>query len=265
MKSGLTHELADYHEDFASIYDEMHAAVYSPDADLEAVVRHTRLKPGARILDFGCGTGSHAVALAKAGYSVLGIDISEPMIAVARAKACWLSSVGFRCCDADELAAAADRPTFDGVIAFSNVLNCLPNVAAMEMTLRALAHMMRPGALGLVDVWNILPLVKNGTRDTVRPLSVPGGDIVQTMRASFDADAQTLAIDYLIFVSRDGRRTWRHITSLHRLQLLKPEQYERLFAATGFAVRSVVLQHARDDSREVTSDDRLVCYIVERV
>ncbi len=41
----------------------------------------------ARILDIGCGTGRHSIELARRGYSVVGIDLSESMLAKARSKA----------------------------------------------------------------------------------------------------------------------------------------------------------------------------------
>jgi ubiquinone/menaquinone biosynthesis C-methylase UbiE len=39
----------------------------------------------ARVLDFGCGTGALALALADAGYAMTGADISAAMLDVARA------------------------------------------------------------------------------------------------------------------------------------------------------------------------------------
>ena len=39
------------------------------------------------VLDVGCGTGNHDFILAKRGYSVTGIDLSENMIGTARRKA----------------------------------------------------------------------------------------------------------------------------------------------------------------------------------
>lgn len=39
------------------------------------------------ILDIGCGTGRHAIELARRGYSVTGIDLSESQLAKAQAKA----------------------------------------------------------------------------------------------------------------------------------------------------------------------------------
>jgi len=37
-----------------------------------------------RILELGCGTGLHAIELARRGCQVTGIDISEPMLESAR-------------------------------------------------------------------------------------------------------------------------------------------------------------------------------------
>lgn len=42
------------------------------------------LAPGARVLDVGCGPGRHAFALAARGISVVGVDISERFISLAR-------------------------------------------------------------------------------------------------------------------------------------------------------------------------------------
>ena len=42
---------------------------------------------GASILDMGCGTGRHSVALAKRGFAVTGVDLSEDMLDKARAHA----------------------------------------------------------------------------------------------------------------------------------------------------------------------------------
>lgn len=40
-----------------------------------------------RILDIGCGTGRHSIELAKRGYNVVGIDLSESLLTLAKEKA----------------------------------------------------------------------------------------------------------------------------------------------------------------------------------
>jgi 2-polyprenyl-3-methyl-5-hydroxy-6-metoxy-1,4-benzoquinol methylase len=51
--------------------------------EIDFVVKELTLKPSNSILDIGCGTGRHAVELAKRGYKVTGVDISSGMLAEA--------------------------------------------------------------------------------------------------------------------------------------------------------------------------------------
>src|SRR5207342_2139569 len=42
------------------------------------------LEAGERVLDVGCGPGRHALALARRGIDVVGVDLSEDFITLAR-------------------------------------------------------------------------------------------------------------------------------------------------------------------------------------
>ena len=52
-----------------------------------AAARLAGCRPGARILDAGCGNGRHAIPLATAGYDVVGLDGSRRLLAAARRSA----------------------------------------------------------------------------------------------------------------------------------------------------------------------------------
>lgn len=66
----------------APIYD---ANVFTKNTQREVdfLLEELRLPPGAAILDVGCGTGRHAIELARRGYRVTGLDLSAGMLAQA--------------------------------------------------------------------------------------------------------------------------------------------------------------------------------------
>jgi cyclopropane fatty-acyl-phospholipid synthase-like methyltransferase len=54
--------------------------------EVEFLVDILGLKPGMKILDVGCGPGRHSIELARRGYLVHGIDISQSFIDLAKAE-----------------------------------------------------------------------------------------------------------------------------------------------------------------------------------
>jgi SAM-dependent methyltransferase len=96
----------------------------------------------ARFLDAGCGVGYHSLAIAKRGYHCVGIDISETVLATARAN---LSQSGlsarlsFRCEELEHL--SFDDDTFD-VVHCRGVLMHIPQ---WELAMRELCRVLKPG------------------------------------------------------------------------------------------------------------------------
>ena len=90
----------------------------------ERLVIHTKLAPGQRVLDVACGTGWATVAAARAvgnTGSVIGIDIADKMLDIAREKtsSIGLSNVEYRIGDAESL--EFDDASFDAVICASSI------------------------------------------------------------------------------------------------------------------------------------------------
>lgn len=67
-------------------YRVIHAHQSEAEArrEVESIARMLRLKPGASVLDLGCGYGRHAFPLVDMGYDVTGIDEARYMVAQAR-------------------------------------------------------------------------------------------------------------------------------------------------------------------------------------
>jgi 2-polyprenyl-3-methyl-5-hydroxy-6-metoxy-1,4-benzoquinol methylase len=104
----------------------------------------------ARILDYGCGTGDIAAALAARGFRVDARDASPKMIEQARALHAG-SAVRFAVIEPGPPDADADHEAFDAVVC-SSVLEYLDDLPA---SLRQLVAMLKPGGWLLATVPDI--------------------------------------------------------------------------------------------------------------
>jgi SAM-dependent methyltransferase len=98
------------------------------------------LAPGMRVLDVGCGPGRHALALARRGIEVVGVDLSPDFVALARANvSAETSSATFEIGDVRELAYDAE---FDALICLCQggfgLLGGVDDEAVFERFTRAL-------------------------------------------------------------------------------------------------------------------------------
>lgn len=109
-------EVGAHYDAWAAAYerDLMAAGYRYPAVGAALIGRHVPV--GARILDGGCGTGLMGEALAAVGYGgIVGLDPSEGMLGVARAKGCYDMLVqGLLGAEIDGVEAAS----FDACISF---------------------------------------------------------------------------------------------------------------------------------------------------
>jgi len=73
-------------ENYAHKYDE-EVYVHGTVGECDFIEQEIRRDKSLKIIDIGCGTGRHSIELAKRGYQVIGIDLSESQLKRAREKA----------------------------------------------------------------------------------------------------------------------------------------------------------------------------------
>lgn len=107
------------------------------------LARMARVAPGAHALDLACGTGDIAYEVAKQGARVVGLDVTERMIRLARAKQGGAGRVRFVV--GDMMALPFPDASFDLITTGYGIRN----VPELEPALAEIARVLRPGGLFL--------------------------------------------------------------------------------------------------------------------
>jgi ubiquinone/menaquinone biosynthesis C-methylase UbiE len=115
-------------------------------------VERLQLAPGERVLDVCCGSGASAIPAVEsvgASGSVIGVDLAENLLALARSKARdrGLTNIEFRSGDMTQL--PFDDGSFDVVVCVFGIFF----VPEMEVGLRELKRVLRTGGKLAITTW----------------------------------------------------------------------------------------------------------------
>jgi demethylmenaquinone methyltransferase/2-methoxy-6-polyprenyl-1,4-benzoquinol methylase len=167
----------------APVYDAMNRTMTAGlDRRWRRITAETVVRPGDDVLDACCGTGDLAIACARVGANVTGLDFSERMLERARRKAPELEWVA-----GDLLALPFADAGFDAATVGFGVRN----VDDLERALRELRRVVRAGGrLAILEITRPRGLIAPFYRfwfDGVVPLLgklLPGGSAYTYLPAS---------------------------------------------------------------------------------
>jgi len=182
------------------------------------------------VIDLGCGSGILSRAIYQAGYDVLGIDISDAMIALARQR---VPRAEFRV----ESLLKAELPPSVAVAAVGEAINYLFDPDNTRSTLAKLLvriyDALQPSGLFLLDVAEPGRVAGNGPVRTY----FEGSDWV--VLVSSEEDRRRRLLTRRITSFRQVGELYRRDQEIHRQRLLSRSELEAQLRSIGFRVRTL--------------------------
>ena len=208
----------------ADFYDALYAfRDYAAEtAQIAAIVAATH-PPAHSVLDVACGTGEHALRLARDhGFEVDGLDLDEGLLRVARAKH---PGGAFVRADMSDFTLAR---RYDVVLCLFSSIGYL---VTLERTARALAcfgRHLHPGGVVIVEPW-FRPGELDAGRTSRLAAAIGDDTIERTSRNEIDGRVSRLHFDYRIEAPA-GVRT---ASEVHELGLFTDAEMAQLFEQAG--------------------------------
>ncbi len=205
---------------------------------IEEIFRKFSTNPVRTILDGGCGTGGHAILLAKRGYKVTGFDSSETMIKCAKEKA-KKSNLTLDLQVAD-LRKFSLNDKFDACIAMFAVMGYITKDSDIIKALNNMHRHLKPNGIFVFDVWNGLAVMRILPECRVEEVE---NDKIKIMRVavpnlkSFDHICE---VNYKLLILNKQNNTFHEINEKHIVRFYFPQEIKYYLDNAGFEVLKIV-------------------------
>jgi SAM-dependent methyltransferase len=217
----------DYGDDLAYIHDAGHGDfARSAAPGLLQFLRNRGITAGL-VIDLGCGTGIWAKDLVRAGYAVLGIDISSSMIALARKR---VPAAKFR-------AGSFLETTLPVCVAVTSIGECFnylfDNSNCQEVLaglFRRIYDSLQPGGLLVFDILEPGYLRGTGLQRRFRE----GKD--WAVLSEIEEDRKLARLTRRITTFRRVGKLYRRGNEIHRLQLYQGSELAKELRRAGFSI-----------------------------
>lgn len=221
------------YDDFSSDYDRF---VHWPGrltAELPFIEQELQAVGARRVLDAACGTGMHAIALARQGYEAVGADLSAGMIERARANAPSEGmDVGFEVAGFGELSTRVGTG-FDGVLCLGNSLPHLLTSADLAAALANFTACLRPGGLLLIQNRNFDAILERGER-WMEPQARQEGEMEWLFLRFYDFEPDGTLTFNLVTLRRERGGEWSQQVAVTRLRPLRQKELMAALSDAGF-------------------------------
>jgi SAM-dependent methyltransferase len=208
---------------------------------------------GNCVLDLGCGTGQHAIRLAKQGYEVTGVDRASEMLRIARVKAEQsLDELSPQpsFVEGDITSVRLGGAPFDAALMMFAVLGYQVTNEAVRAALRTARTHLRPNGLFICDVWYGPAVLSVRPAERTKVVDAPGGQVIRSVRTSLDSFAHRADVDYRVW-RLSNKQVVSEMHETHAMRFFFPQELALLFEAEGLELLEL---RAFGDSDERPTD-----------
>jgi len=224
-----------YTSDMAEWYDKFYCTPTELHDHLKFLKRIFNKHKVKSILDVGCGTGRHSIALHKAGFTVQGIDLEVGMIDYAKKTSKEQNlQIPFEVQDMRKINV---NKKFDAVIVLYTTFSYLRSNDDIIKTLQSIRKHLKPNGIIIIDTFFVWPHLAKGTFKTeVRDKEIIGNKTFEQIDSNkLDLISNRLFVT-ATFKRKIGNKSLPTVKDKKavELRLFLPNELDLFYRLTGF-------------------------------
>ena len=193
-------------------------------------------KTASTILELGCGTGLHAIALAKLGYSIDGIDLSSKMLDIAENKINAIppklkSKISLTLSDIRDF---NSPKKYDTVISLFHVISYMSTNADLQSFFTTASKHLLPNGLLIFDCWYGPTVLTDRPTARVKNLEDEKLKVVRQATPEMFPNLNIVKVNYdVLATSKTSAKTEKYHES-HTMRYLFTPEIELFLKNNGF-------------------------------
>jgi len=227
-------------QDYARFYDSLYKNKdYRNEACyLEKLFKKYSSKKTKTVLDLGCGTGSHALILAKKGYKITGVDLSKKMLKIARKKAKEKKlKINFRRSDIRKLDL---KKKFDAIISMFAVIGYQKTNDGLEKALMAAHKHLKNRGLFIFDVWFGPAVLEKKPKEKIKKVRLKNGYVIRQTKPRLNLLKQTVDVFFKTKYYSDNRRLLKINRETHEMRFFFYQEISYFLQKAGFSLVKIL-------------------------
>ena len=219
-------------ENYSNLYDTLYQDKdYARETQFVAAILGERIQTKDRtLLDFGCGTGRHAIQLSHQGWKVTGVDSSQPMLRLAQENAAKNGGC------LELLSTLPQERQFGAILSLFSTLNYIPHGQPLKTLLQRFRSLLLPGGVMILEIWNGACVPFRYKQENTKTGVTPSGrKFVRKSEVTLDWMNQQLIVKYDILDETDTAL----FTEKHRMYYHTPHEFKRELLTAGFEILEI--------------------------
>jgi SAM-dependent methyltransferase len=209
-------------------------------AEAEYVATHIRKQiPGAKkILELGCGTGTHAAHLVRMGFTVHGVDLSAEMLKHAEEHLQYLPEekakrLSFSCGDIRQF---RHRGHFDAVISLFHVMSYQIKNSDIAAVFKTAQQHLKPKGVFIFDCWYGPAVLTQKPEVRVKRLADEKIEMIRIAEPEMYPNENRVDVHYQVLIKEKSTGKVEILEETHRMRYLFMPEILGLCEEFGFSM-----------------------------
>jgi len=247
---------------YAAYYDSIYQdKPYEHEVmQLEKFIKQYSKIPVSNIVSLGCGTATYEILLAKKGFKIVGVDVSDDMLKIGQEKVhanSLNSKISLLQGDIRDI--NLDNK-FDLVLMMFNIAGYLHTQKDFRMVTKNVQKYLKPGGLFIFDAWNKPAVEQDPPSDRQRTIKQGGKLITRKTKGFLDKQNKLVKIKFEI-LEQVGDKSIKTVSENHPMRYWEINKIQRILNTEGLQFIKATSFH---DPNKSISDKEWDMYVIAR-